>query len=786
MSVAVGDPPDDSGKRRTKWWKLFVAFAGILLPVITVGVELRLRICTGLFDPIPTNWHIALLFIVPLANLTTLIVHNKGSWRYAALSVFLLGLSLGVCTIYSVQFLPMIPFATLAIIAYGIGLLPLSPHLALISTIICSRNLGRMGLIDQRNYRLAIWSGALISMLVLGFFISTSLLTKAGLRMAVSPDEDISRRGVAVIRSFGSDNVLLRTCYELPTGVWVGDLAFARGETRVTRDQARDVYYRVTGNSFNSVPAPKLTGPRSSYVDDFDFDSDVGGTAVNGIIKNLSMSSSRIDAVVDPDGLNAYTEWTLVFRNNSTDQREARAEIALPPGGVVSRLTLWVNGEEREAAFAGRGKVRQAYQQVAVVQRRDPVLVTTCGKDRVMMQCFPIPENGGSMKVRLGITSPLSLEDTSKAVFKLPKFIERNFRIDDSIKHSLFIRSERDEKPILKTISDKELLSPRNSMSFSRDSKILAAWTPDIRDPGHYAAVQGIGFLKQKTPDSIIVVIDGSKKLEPYRKEIADALDSLPNECRFSVIKAGDGVEVLAPLRPVSPITIKAAQERIPQMRFVGGIDNRAALLKAYESAGAKDNRAVLWIHGPQPLRQDSLAEGFLQVMQHSVNAPQIYALAVSDGRNTILADLEGSTDLNVIQRSGSISSDIGKLMDAWKKGSAGTPAVFTHRVPLDEARGKRSSSHIARLWAKNEVMRIISSGDSRQIPEAVKIAADYQLVTPVSGAVVLETKQQYKENDLNPVDPHSVPSVVPEPAGLVVLTLGAGSIITACRRRKR
>ena len=36
---------------------------------------------------------------------------------------------------------------------------------------------------------------------------------------------------------------------------------------------------------------------------------------------------------------------------------------ALPSGGVVSRATLWVHGEEREAAFAGVGKARAAYER---------------------------------------------------------------------------------------------------------------------------------------------------------------------------------------------------------------------------------------------------------------------------------------------------------------------------------------------------------------------------------------------------------------------------------------
>ena len=83
---------------------------------------------------------------------------------------------------------------------------------------------------------------------------------------------------------------------------------------------------------------------------------------------------------------------------------EARLQLALPPGGVVSRATLWVNGEEREAAYGGRGEVRAAYQRVAVQQRRDPLLVTTKGADRVLAQAFPVPRNGGTIKFKIGIT----------------------------------------------------------------------------------------------------------------------------------------------------------------------------------------------------------------------------------------------------------------------------------------------------------------------------------------------------------------------------------------------
>src|SRR6185369_17616494 len=150
----------------------------------------------------------------------------------------------------------------------------------------------------------------------------------------------------------------------------------------ISADQARQIYFRVTGRPFNSVPPPALytrLGRWNAMEEEFSWDEAVGGEAVAGRVKGLSLQSSRMDAVAEPDSATVYCEWTLEFKNVSSLDREARAQISLPPGGVVSRLTLWVNGEEREAAFSGRSHVREAYQQVAVVQRHDPVLVTTCG-----------------------------------------------------------------------------------------------------------------------------------------------------------------------------------------------------------------------------------------------------------------------------------------------------------------------------------------------------------------------------------------------------------------------
>ncbi|MCZ6675885.1 MAG: hypothetical protein O7E52_01420, partial [Candidatus Poribacteria bacterium] len=79
------------------------------------------------------------------------------------------------------------------------------------------------------------------------------------------------------------------------------------------------------------------------------------------------------------------------------------------------------------------------------------------------------------------------------------------------------------------------------------------------------------------------------------------------------------------------------------------------------------------------------------------------------------------------------------------------------------ERLAKPSSGHIARLWAKGEVLRILDREAKDNWGAAIELAATYQIITPVSGAVVLENAQQYEANVLTPVAPSSVPTI-PEP----------------------
>ena len=194
---------------------------------------------------------------------------------------------------------------------------------------------------------------------------------------------------------------------------------------RVSKDEGQRAYFLMTGE------AAEAHRTREGSDEISRFDSERGGEEVGLPVSGLELGSSWMSGAVSAADRLAALDWTMVLKNRTTVQQEARAEVQLPPGAVVSGVSLWVNGEERQAVFWGAKEVRQAYQSV-VAARRDPLLVTWRGADRVMAQCFPVPASG-EMKIKLSITAPL---DESGQV-RIPQFTERNFGIAKSMPVSI-------------------------------------------------------------------------------------------------------------------------------------------------------------------------------------------------------------------------------------------------------------------------------------------------------------------------------------------------------------
>jgi hypothetical protein len=789
----TGLPPEKKSFLKKVYLVAALLF-GVLLPAGTILFEVFTGISASvLFDPIPTWFQVVAVALVPLANFWLWLAMSFGKGRFPLFLGWLAGAAAGVAAFYAILYLPFTPFGVMGIIVFGAGLIPLSPAIAFLFTLLL-RSGARRACNSTAFGR--FWPGFGIAFLALVLSQAPAFLTYRGLVRAAS-DEPVTRRdGVNLLRRFSNEEILLRACYGLnrfrdPTFDLVYHLG--SGDVRVAPDKAREIYFRATGRPFNSVAPPSLytrAGRLNVFDDDFDFswDDALGGEAVAGRVKGLSLQSSRMDAVAEPDAGVVYCEWTMEFKNVSKQQREARAQIALPPEAVVSRLTLWVNGEEREAAFGGRSQTREAYQKVAIQQRRDPVLVTTCGPDRVLMQCFPVPANGGTMKVRVGITAPLALESAGRGAFQWPEFLERNFKVAPDFKHAVWM-----ESPMKISSVNNALVATPNGKKFSlhgnlaegslsgvlleRAAEIRAVWTPALAE-GRVIR-QRIEESTEPASSRIVLAIDGSAGMQQWADSLAEAVGQIPPGTELAVVMADDSISAPdAPAQADKPLTARIAG-RLAHFNYSGGCDNVPALEQAWDLAAAADHGAVIWIHDAQPVLL-SPADSLRQRIEHNGKSVPIFDLQLRAGPNRIAEQLDGLDSFKAVPRLGGGTGERFKKEIETLGGKIHPLEFIRDCVTNSTAEGLQVSRHIERLWARDEATRL---GTARHAADASKLAAGHQLVTPFSGAVVLETQQQYEQNNLKPANPDTVP-IVPEPSTWAMLVVG-GSLIF-CRLFKR
>jgi hypothetical protein len=156
---------------------------------------------------------------------------------------------------------------------------------------------------------------------------------------------------------------------------------------------------------------------------------------------------------------------------------------------------------------------------------------------------------------------------------------------------------------------------------------------------------------------------------------------------------------------------------------------------------------------------------------------PKLYSVQTSSGSDEIEKRLDGIDEVKSVARTGPLNIDLETLF-AQLTGSVPKLEFVRSSKKFDKQLtmfpAVQTSDHLARLWANDEVARILALHDESLTDEATALAVRYQLVTPVSGAVVLETAEQYRASGLQPVNAGTVPTI-PEPhVGALLIVAGA------------
>lgn len=751
------------------------------LPAAAILIELTTGWCAGaFFDPLPSFAHLLLVSTVPIVNLLVWMMLRSGASapRWLALAA---GAAIAVAATYALLFLPILPIAVVAVLFFGIGLLPFAPLIAAALTIRWLR-------------RVETWEAPVGRWVALGVGTGLLLLTAADLP-ATAVHLALNRyagsaagrsAAVRLMRAVGNRDMLLRIAHggdARATGLvsWLVSSwrDGAWGRSRANGEDARELYYRVTGEAFNARPLP--TGGLAARHRWLRFDEDLGGEQVGARVEGLSLASSRIDVAAAPADNLAYTEWTLEVTNAADVQNEARFTLAMPEDAVASRATLWVNGEPREASIAGRAETRAAYSKV-VGARRDPLLVTTAGAGRLLVQAFPIQPRD-RMKLRIGYTAPFAIAADGRRTQAFPAIVERNFEIDGELLHSGWVAGDAPLRwaagmpsltraPLRGAFRDAELLASRPRFETARLA-VPSLRTGQIDGRKPIAVEQRIHRVGGDS-SALMLVLDGSAQMADAGAALTRALDALPARLPVGLIVAADATSTVDPA-PWSPAQRARIVAALGEASYRGGQDNLPALTDALARAGTNGGK-VLWVHGAQPIDFARSSTALGQLLERGEQLPQLIRYQASPGRAFTVQAAPLFERARMVTPSADMAADLRAILAGMSGPSWRTDY---RRVP---ATGAPASAHLVRLWAARELSdEGGASGEARD--RAILLAHRLNLITPVSGAVVLETDADYKNNDLPVPTAGDVPTI-PEPEVWALLIILAGCAAWMLRRR--
>lgn len=128
---------------------------------------------------------------------------------------------------------------------------------------------------------------------------------------------------------------------------------------------------------------------------------------------HLSMEQVVTNIELIPTERLSYTEMLLTIANNRKEwmnsQEEAIFTFQLPEGGVITSLSLWINGKEEKGILTTKSKAKRAYDTIVGRERRDPSVIYWMEGNKARIRVFPCTPKE-NRKFKIGVTAPLKLQ----------------------------------------------------------------------------------------------------------------------------------------------------------------------------------------------------------------------------------------------------------------------------------------------------------------------------------------------------------------------------------------
>jgi hypothetical protein len=418
------------------------------------------------------------------------------------------------------------------------------------------------------------------------------------------------------------------------------------------------------------------------------------------------------------------------------------------------------------------------------------------------------------MKIKLGITAPLQLASFTQGSLPLPSIRKGNFYYSGSSTHRIELSSNmmmsseggiarevenHSQQALSRTLPESaegyRLEFPSSNpgearvISVSKQESDAVSWSlaPGFRDKG--IITQSLKRKSVAPPKSLIFVVDGSEAMKEKLALVDGVIDGISPSTYLSVYFSGEQVREVIPMQSIPTERTKdKIKGLLRRFAFLGATDNGAGLLEALreidkgekkpsvKGGATRNNPLIIWIHAPQPHRFWSyeLAAEYLSRRGDSV---PIISIQTEPGRDMGAEGVFGNAPLPGLQRfehpltsSAAILPIRCRLLgtaECIERDFSLNPSSEIPSIP------EYTQPHIAHLWGSAEVRRLVAED---RTTAASELATKLGLVTPVSSAIVLETREDYEQNGIAP--PKDAPEgrvtipTTPEPDDLALIVM--------------
>ncbi len=489
---------------------------------------------------------------------------------------------------------------------------------------------------------------------------------------------------------------------------------------------------------------------------------------------DLRTTSVHSKVMLDLGHRLSYTEkvltvaHTAIGNSGRTNTQEAIYTFFLPEGGVVTSLSLWINGVEEPGVLTAKSKAKEAYTTIVGRERRDPAVVFWQEGNQVRVRVFPVmPELPRQFKV--GITAPL-LYDNQTLTYQ-------NISFDGP---SALTATERDSVYFEGNGQFAEVpahfKNENAGQALTFDGAYRHRWSLRCKAP--MLARSSFSF-NGKT----YVVAPWNTQSEPFQPaHIYVDLNAAWTQPELA------GVRSLIGKYPVSAATANGleqlTEENVGRI-FQQSRSLRFSLFPFYKIDDPNNSLVITKSAAPTPLPSELEGSIFSDgLKQWDARSLRVFHLGDGDTMTAYLRAMREKRDIFCVSGNTEL---LEKYLYAHRfpqnpenQNTVALPESGVLIIQKDTMVSGKASDHLFRLFAYNTVLRELGGNTTDEPLDLVQLAEQAYVVTPVSSLVTLETQADYERFDIKPTP--GLPSLgnagaVPEPhewALIVLLSLGA------------